>query len=38
MGFELAIVKRIFTAYDGDIRVESEYGKGTTFYLTPPIE
>jgi signal transduction histidine kinase len=38
MNFELAIVKRIVTAYDGDIRVESEYGKGTTFHLTLPIE
>ncbi|MDO8302079.1 MAG: PAS domain-containing sensor histidine kinase [Sedimentisphaerales bacterium] len=38
MGFELAIVKRIVTAYNGDIRVESEYGKETTFYLTLPIE
>lgn len=38
MNFELAIVKRLVTAYNGDIRVESEYGKGTTFYLTLPIE
>ena len=38
MNFELAIVKRLVTAYDGDIRVESEYGKGTTFHLTLPIE
>ncbi len=34
----LAIVKRIVTAYNGDIRVENEAGLGTTFYITLPIE
>jgi len=38
MSFGLAIVKRIVTAYYGDIRVDSEPGKGTTFFITLPVE
>ena len=35
-GVGLAIVKRIIENHDGDIRVESDKGKGATFYLTFP--
>jgi len=32
-GLGLAITKRLAEMMDGEIRAESEYGKGTTFYL-----
>jgi signal transduction histidine kinase len=38
MSFELAIVKRIVTAHHGDIQVESQPGKGSTFTLTLPAD
>lgn len=36
-GMGLAIVKQIISLHQGDIRVESELGKGTTFMVTLPI-
>jgi PAS domain S-box-containing protein len=38
MGFGLAICKRIVDAHGGKIKVESAWGKGTTFTVTLPIE
>ncbi|HYG62199.1 MAG TPA: HAMP domain-containing sensor histidine kinase, partial [Thermoanaerobaculia bacterium] len=36
-GLGLAIVKRIVTGHQGEIRVESEAGKGTTFHVLLPV-
>jgi light-regulated signal transduction histidine kinase (bacteriophytochrome) len=33
-GIGLSIVKKIVSLYDGEVWLESEYGKGTTFYFT----
>ena len=35
-GLGLSIVKHIVQAHGGDVRVESELGKGTTFFFTLP--
>ena len=35
-GIGLSIVKKIIETYGGNIRVESEIGKGTTFFFTLP--
>ncbi len=34
----LAIVQQIVTNHNGSVRVESDYGKGTSFYVTLPIK
>jgi PAS domain S-box-containing protein len=36
-GLGLPIVQRILSGYGGKIRVRSQFGKGTTFYVTLPI-
>jgi signal transduction histidine kinase/HAMP domain-containing protein len=36
MGIGLAVVKKIVELYDGSVWIESEMGKGTTFYFTLP--
>ena len=38
MGFGLAISKRLIEAHGGNVSVQSELGKGTTFTITIPIE
>jgi two-component system phosphate regulon sensor histidine kinase PhoR len=37
-GLGLAIVKHLVRAHSGDVRVESEVGKGSVFYFTMPVE
>jgi signal transduction histidine kinase len=34
----MAIVKRLVDAMNGDIRIKSEVGHGTTFAVTLPLE
>jgi two-component system phosphate regulon sensor histidine kinase PhoR len=36
-GLGLALVRSIATVHHGSLRFESEYGKGSTFYLTLPL-
>lgn len=37
-GLGLSIVKHIVQAHGGEVRAESEYGKGATFFFTLPVE
>ncbi|MCD6392117.1 MAG: hypothetical protein J7M40_01280 [Planctomycetes bacterium] len=37
-GLALAVANRIVKAYGGDIDVESETGRGTTFQISLPVE
>ena len=37
-GLGLAILQQIVTNHNGSVRVESDYGKGTSFYVTLPIK
>jgi two-component system phosphate regulon sensor histidine kinase PhoR len=37
-GLGLAIVKHLARAHGGDVRVESELGKGSTFFFTLPVD
>ena len=37
IGLGLDIVQQILMSYGGEIRVESQFGKGATFYVTLPI-
>ena len=36
-GLGLAYVKKIIDLHKGEIHVESEYGRGTTFTITLPV-
>jgi two-component system sensor kinase FixL len=36
IGIGLAVVKKIVELYDGNVWIESELGKGTTFFFTLP--
>jgi len=36
-GLGLAYVKKMVTEFKGEITVESEFGKGTTFHITLPL-
>ena len=36
-GLGLAYVKKIIDLHKGEIRVDSEYGKGTTFVISLPV-
>jgi PAS domain S-box-containing protein len=38
IGIDLALIKRIIERHDGQVRVESTPGLGTTFYLRLPME
>ena len=37
MGLGLDIVQQILISCGGEVRVESELGKGTSFYITLPV-
>ncbi len=37
-GLGLAIVKHLVRAHSGEVRVESEPGRGSVFYFTMPVE
>jgi len=37
-GLGLCVVERILSRLDGKVRVESEFGKGSTFFVTLPIK
>jgi signal transduction histidine kinase len=37
-GLGLAILQQIVTNHNGSVRVDSEFGQGTTFYITLPIK
>ena len=36
-GLGLAYVRNVVVLHDGDIRVDSEYGNGTTFTIKLPV-
>jgi two-component system, OmpR family, phosphate regulon sensor histidine kinase PhoR len=37
-GLGLALVRAIVEAHNGTVRVESNYGKGSQFYMTIPVK
>ena len=37
-GIGLTVIQRMIDAQKGTIKAESEYGKGTTFFITLPAE